>query len=318
MDSIHDPFLTIIDTDPGQDDAIAILFAFGASDRLKILAITAVAGNVPVELTSRNARIIRDWAGHTETPVYAGCYRPLARTLVTAEEVHGDCGLHGVELPEPRASLASGSAVDFLVERLSAATPHSLALCCLGPLTNVASAFIQAPAIKTAIKQILWMGGGHFQHGNVTPCAEFNAYVDPHAAELLFQSGVPIVVLPLDVTHQILATRERIDLFANLGNKAGKLVSDILRSHEIHDVKRFGLNGSPLHDPCVIAFLLAPELFRGKQVNVSVETCSELTLGETVVDWYNVTGRKPNALWINQVDAEAVFELLISKIKNLP
>jgi purine nucleosidase len=318
MDSIRGPIQIIIDTDPGQDDAIAILSAFGASDRLQILALTAVAGNVPVELTSRNARIIRDWAGHTETPVYAGCSRPLARTLITAEEVHGDSGLHGVELPEPRAGLASGTAVNFLGERLSAAAPHSVTVCCLGPLTNVASAFIQAPGIKSAIKQIVWMGGGHFQHGNVTPRAEFNAFVDPHAAELLFQSGVPITVLPLDVTHQVLATRERINRFANLGNKAGKLVADILRSYGRHDLKRFGLDGSPLHDPCVIGFLLAQDLFRGKQVNVSVETCSQLTFGETVVDWYAVTDRKPNALWINQVDAEGLFELLVSKIRNLP
>jgi purine nucleosidase len=312
MDSINGPIPIIIDTDPGQDDAIAILFAFGASDRLQILALTAVAGNVPIELTSRNARIIRDWAGHTETPVYAGCSRPLATSLITAEEIHGDSGLHGVELPEPRAGLASGTAVNFLAERLSAADPRSVTICCLGPLTNVASALIQAPGIKTGIKKIVWMGGGHFRRGNVTPHAEFNAYVDPHAAELLFQSGVPITVIPLDVTHQVLATRDRINRFPSLGNKAGPLVADILRSYA------FGLNGGPLHDPCVIGFLLAPELFRGKEVNVSVETRNELTLGKTVVDWDGVTGREPNALWINQVDAVGFFELLISKIKNLP
>jgi purine nucleosidase len=312
MDSITPPIPVIIDTDPGQDDAIAILFAFGARDRLQILALTTVAGNVAIELTSRNARIIRDWAGHTETPVYAGCSRPLARSLITAEQVHGDSGLHGVELTEPRAGLASGTAVNFLVERLSAADSQSVTICCLGPLTNFASALLQAPGIKAGVKKIVWMGGGHFYRGNVTPRAEFNAYVDPHAAELLFESGVPITVIPLDVTHQVLVTRDRINRFATLGNKTSLVIADILRSYS------FGLNGHPLHDPCVIGFLLAPELFRGKEVNVSVETRDELALGETVVDWDGVTGRKPNALWINQVDAEGFFELLISKIKNLP
>ncbi len=308
----------IIDTDPGQDDAIAILFAFGASDQLQVLALTAVAGNVPIELSSKNARIIRDWAGHTEIPVYAGCSRPLARTLLTAEEVHGDNGLQGVELPEPSADLAQGTAVSFLIATLSAAKANSVTICCLGPLTNVASALIQAPGIKNSIKQIVLMGGGHFQHGNVTPRAEFNVHVDPHAAELVFQSDIPITVVPLDVTHQVLTTRDRIDRFVNLGNKAGKLVAEILRSYERYDIKRFGLDGAPVHDPCVIAFLLAPELFIGKQINVTVETCSTLTLGETVVDWYNVTGRKPNANWIYQANVNGFFDLLTDKIGNLP
>jgi purine nucleosidase len=318
MDSFKGPQPIIIDTDPGQDDAIAILFALGAGDRLQVRALTTVAGNVPLELTSRNARIIRDWAGRTDIPVYAGCSRPLARDLITAEHVHGETGLGGVQLSEPRAGLAGGDAVNFLIETLGTAPAGSLTICSIGPLTNIASAFIQAPGIRSGIKEIVMMGGAHFQRGNITPSAEFNVYIDPHAADLVFRSGVPITVLPLDVTHQVLTTPSRLNQLSNLGNKAGKLVADILNLYERHDIERFGLEGGPLHDPCVIAYVLNPELFCGKEVNVSVETTSELTLGETVVDWHEVTGRRPNAYWINQVNAEGLFELLAEKIAHLP
>jgi purine nucleosidase len=285
---------------------------------LQVQALTTVAGNVPLELTARNARIIRDWAGRTEIPVYAGCPRPLVRDLITAEHVHGNSGLGGVELPEPRAGLAPGNAVNFLIETLSTSAPGSLTICSIGPLTNIAAAFIQAPQIRSGIKQIVMMAGAHFQRGNITPSAEFNVHIDPHAADLVFRSGVQITVLPLDVSHQVLTTPGRLQCLSKLSNKAGKLVADILGSYERHDITRFGLEGGPMHDPCVIAYLLDPGLFSGKKVNVAVETSSDLTLGETVVDWNEVTGRKPNAYWINQVDSHGLFELLTEKIANLP
>ena len=318
MDSLTGPQPIIIDTDPGQDDAIAILFALGAADYLEVRALTTVAGNVPVEWASRNARIIRDWAERTEIPVYAGCPRPLLRDLITAEHVHGETGLGGVQLPEPRAGLAAGSAVNFLIETLSTAPAGSLTICSIGPLTNIASALVRAPRIRTSIKQIVMMGGAHFERGNITPSAEFNIHIDPDAADLVFRSGVQITVLPLDVTHQVLTTPGRLDQLFSLGNKAGKLVADILNSYQRHDMVRFGREGGPVHDPCVIGYLLNPELFSGKTVNVAVETSSELTLGETVVDWHQVTDRKPNAYWVNKVDADGLFELLTEKIAHLP
>ncbi len=318
MDLIPARLPIIIDTDPGQDDAIAILFALGAAERLQVLALTVVAGNVPLEFTSRNARAILEWAERTDISVYAGCPGPLLRDLITAEHVHGETGLGGVQLPEPRIGLADGSAVNFLIESLGNAPAGSLTICAIGPLTNIASAFIQAPQVKSGIKQIVMMGGAHFERGNVAPSAEFNVYLDPHAADLVFRSGVPITVLPLDVTHQVLTTRSRIAHLSNLGNRTGKLIADILNSYQRHDIERQGLDGGAMHDPCVIAFLLKPELFGGKNVNVSIETSSKLTFGETVVDWKGVTERPPNAHWIHQVDASGLFALLAEKIACLP
>jgi purine nucleosidase len=308
----------IIDTDPGQDDAVAILFALGASDRLDVRAITTVAGNVPLSLTAKNARIVLGWANRTDIPVYAGCPRPLVREPVTAEHVHGETGLDGVPLEEPKVELAKGHAVDFLIKALGNAWPASITLCLLGPLTNLAAALVQDPDIRRGIKEVVLMGGGYHVRGNVTPNAEFNVYADPEAAAVVFGSGIPLVVLPLDVTHQALSTKERIARLENLGNRAGTLIAAILRSHGSIEIKQMGTDGGPLHDPTVIAYLLQPSLFSGRSVNVRVETRGELTVGETVVDWRGVTGRPANALWLNQVDSDGFYELLTETVKRLP
>ena len=308
----------IIDTDPGQDDAIAILFALGASDRLDLRAITTVAGNVPLSLTAKNARIVLGWANRTDIPVYAGCPRPLVREPITAEHVHGETGLDGVPLEEPKVELANGHAVDFLIKALGNAWPASITLCLLGPMTNLAAALVQDPDIRRGIKEVVLMGGGYHVRGNVTPAAEFNVYADPEAAAVVFGSGIPLVVLPLDVTHQVLSTKERIARLENLGNRAGSLVAAIVRSHGLIEIKQMATDGGPLHDPNVIAYLLQPSLFSGRTVNVTVETRGELTVGETVVDWRGVTGRPPNALWLNQVDSDGFYELLSETVKRLP
>jgi purine nucleosidase len=308
----------IIDTDPGQDDAVAILFALGASDRLDVRAITTVAGNVPLSLTAKNARIVLGWANRTDIPVYAGCPRPLVREPVTAEHVHGETGLNGVPLEEPKVELANGHAVDFLIKALRNAWPESITLCLLGPMTNLAAALVQDPDIRRGIKEVVLMGGGYHVRGNVTPNAEFNVYADPEAAAVVFGSGIPLVVLPLDVTHQVLSTKERIARLENLGNRAGTLIAAILQSHGSIEIKQMGADGGPLHDPTVIAYLLQPSLFSGRSVNVTVETRGELTVGETVVDWSGVTGRPANALWLNQVDSDGFYELLTETVKRLP
>ena len=308
----------IIDTDPGQDDAIAILFALAASDRLDLRAITTVAGNVPLDFTSRNARIVLDWARRPEIPVYAGCPRPLLRELITAEHIHGVTGLEGVPLHEPSTVLAKAHAVDFLVSTLRQAPDRSMTLCSIGPLTNIAAALIQAPEVKRGIKEIVIMGGAYLKRGNITPAAEFNIYVDPHAAVVVFGSGLPITVLPLDVTCKVLSTEARVRRLRNLGNQAGNLIATILVSHTRREVKNFESIGGPVHDPCVIGYLLEPSLFSGRSVNVAVETQSELTLGETVVDWDAVTRRAPNALWIDEVDPDGFFSLLTETVAKLP
>ena len=308
----------IIDTDPGQDDAIAILFALAASDRLELQAITTVAGNVPLSLTSKNARIVLGWAKRTDVPVYAGCPRPLVREPVTAEHVHGETGLDGVPLEEPKIGLAKGHAVDFLIRTLGSAPVESVTLCLLGPMTNLAAALVQDPNIRRGIKEIVLMGGGYHVRGNVTPTAEFNVYADPDAATVVFGSGIPLVVLPLDVTHQVLSTKDRVTRLEKLGNHAGTLIAAILVSHARTDSKRLGSDGGPLHDPAVIAYLLQPSLFSGRTVNVAIETRGELTLGETVVDWHGVTKRPANAFWLNEVDSDGFYRLLTDTVRRLP
>src|SRR6201997_1281285 len=316
--SSQDRIPIIIDTDPGQDDAIAILFALGASDRLDLRAITAVAGNVPLTFTARNARIILGWANRTDIPVYAGCPRPLVREPVSAEHVHGETGLAGVPLEEPKLELANGHAVEFLTKVLVNAWPATITLCLLGPMTNLAAALVQEPDIRHGIKEVVLMGGGYYVKGNVTPTAEFNVYADPEAAAVVFGSGIPIVVLPLDVTHEVLSTKERVSRLEKLGNRAGVLIAAILRSHGLIESKQMATDGGPLHDPTVIAYLLQPSLFAGRMVNVTVETRGEFTVGETVVDWRGITNRPANALWLNQVDSDRFYELLTEPAKRLP
>lgn len=306
----------IIDTDPGQDDAVAILLAL-ASPELEILGITAVAGNVPLHLTEKNALKICELAGRTETKVYAGAIRPLVRKLVTAEHVHGKTGLDGPDLPEPAMKLQDKYAIDFIVETLMKEEPGTVTLCPLGPLTNIALALVREPRIASRIKRIVLMGGGFFEGGNVTPTAEFNIYVDPHAADVVFRSGVPIVMMPLDVTHKALTTAKRVEAFRRMGTKVGDATAELLDFFERFDEEKYGTDGGPLHDPCVIAYLLKPELFKGRECNVEVETGSELTMGMTVIDWWGVTSRKKNAMVMRDIDHEGFFGLLTERLARL-
>lgn len=306
----------IIDTDPGQDDAVAILLAL-ASPELDVLGITAVAGNVPLRLTEKNARKICELAGRPQTRVFAGASRPMVRPLVTAEEVHGKTGLDGPDLPEPTMPLQRAHAVDFIVETLMTEAPGTVTLCPLGPLTNIGLALVREPRIAKRVCEIVLMGGGFFEGGNVTPAAEFNIYVDPHAAEVVFSSGIPITMMPLDVTHKALTTEKRVAAFRKLGSRVGSATAQMLEFFERFDEGKYGTDGGPLHDPCVIAWLIRPELFAGRQVNVSVETMSELTMGMTVVDWWGVTKRPKNAHVMRDIDADGYFELLVERLGRL-
>ncbi|RWP42196.1 MAG: nucleoside hydrolase [Mesorhizobium sp.] len=306
----------IIDTDPGQDDAVAILLALGSAE-LEIVGMTAVAGNVPLRLTEKNARKICELAGRPDIKVYAGAIRPLARELVTAEEVHGETGLNGPQLPEPTMKLQDQYAVDFIVETLMKEESGTITLCALGPLTNIALALIREPMIAPRIKEIVLMGGGFFEGGNVTPTSEFNIYVDPHAADVVFKSGIPIVMMPLDVTHKALTTAKRTQAYRKLGTRVGTATAEMLEFFERFDEEKYGTDGGPLHDPCVIAYLLKPELFRGRNCNVAVETASELTMGMTVIDWWGVTKRPSNAMVMRDIDHDALFALLLERLGRL-
>ncbi|MDJ0994301.1 MAG: nucleoside hydrolase [Dinoroseobacter sp.] len=307
----------IIDTDPGQDDAVAILLALASPGEIEVLGITAVAGNVPLPLTQKNARIVCELAGRPDVPVFAGCSAPLTRTLVTAEHVHGKTGLDGPQLSDPTMPLQEWHGVDFIIDTLRREPSGTVTLCPLGPLTNIATAFQRAPDIIARVAEIVLMGGAYFQVGNITPAAEFNIYVDPEAAEIVFRSGAPITTMPLDVTHKALTTAPHVQGFRNMGTKAGTMVAAWTDFFERFDKEKYGSDGAPLHDPCVIAYLLEPEMFSGRHVNVEIETKSNLTRGMTVADWWRVTDRTPNAMFMGHLDADRFFDLLTERIARL-
>ena len=311
------PRPVIIDCDPGHDDALAILLALGSPDELDVLAITVVAGNVPLALTEKNARKICELAGRTDLPVHAGCARPLVRELVTAEHVHGKTGLDGPALPEPGTPLAGSHAVDAIVATLRAHPPGTVTLCPIGPLTNIATALQQAPDVVPRIREIVLMGGA-IGEGNITPAAEFNIHVDPHAAQVVFEAGVPLVMHGLDVTHQALVTPARLEAIRQIGTPLSGTVVELLDFYNVYDQTRRGRVGAPLHDPCAIAYLLNPELFGGRSCHVAIETRGEHTLGRTVVDWSGRTLHPPNALVINEIDADGFFSLLTERLGRLP
>ncbi|MFV0409067.1 MAG: nucleoside hydrolase [Paracoccus sp. (in: a-proteobacteria)] len=306
----------IIDTDPGQDDAVAILLAL-SSPELEVLGLTTVAGNVPLALTTRNARLIMGLSPR-RAPIFAGCAQPLARDLVTAEYVHGKTGLDGIDLGDPVVPVEDRSGVDFIIETLRREPAGTITLVPIGPLTNIATAFARAPDIVDRVQQIVLMGGAYFEVGNVTPAAEFNIYVDPEAAAAVFASGVDLVVMPLDVTHKALTSADWITGLRALGTRAGEAVASWTDFFERFDREKYGAEGAPLHDPCTIAWLIRPELFSGRHINVEIETRGEFTLGMTVADWWSVSGRPANALFIGDIDRDGFFDLLTERITTLP
>jgi len=306
----------IIDCDPGQDDAIALLLAMSSPDDLEILGITAVAGNVPLELTARNSCQIRDIGARDDIPVFAGCAQPMQRDLVTAEYVHGVTGIDGIDIVEPKLPLEEMHAVDFIIETLHAADDDSVTIVPIGPLTNIGTAIKRDPAILTKVREIVIMGGAMREGGNRTPSAEFNIIVDPHAADIVFRCGRPITVMGLDVTYQVLATPQRIDRIRDLDNEAARATAGMLEFYSRHDSVKFASVGAPLHDPCTIAYLLQPELFQGKQCNISIETSSELTMGHTAVDFWHTTDFPKNAMWMHAVDADGFYELLTERLSR--
>jgi purine nucleosidase len=308
----------IIDTDPGIDDAVAILLALGAREELEVIGIVAVAGNLPLAQTERNARRVCELAGRADIPVYAGCGRPLLCPLGTAEHIHGETARDRLLLPEPTMALRPQHGVDFLIETLCGEEAGTITLCALGPLTNIAMALVKAPEVAERIGELVVMGGACFELGNVTPAAEFNIHIDPHAAAIVVDSGIPMTMIPLDVTHQVLTTPKRLTALRALGNRCGSAVAALLASFERNRRAKFGARAMALHDPSVIAYLLKPTLFQGREVNVAVETQSPLTLGMTVVDWWGVTDRRPNARLMNTVDARGFYDLMTDKLARLP
>ena len=305
----------IIDTDPGLDDAIAILLAL-ASPELEVLGLTAVAGNVALDLTAANARRLCELAGRRDVRVFAGCGRPLLRRQITAV-VHGETGLGGADLPLPTMPLQDQHAVDWIVETVMSAPERSITVCALGPLTNLALAFIREPRLPARLRELVIMGGAGPSGGNSTPAAEFNIYADPHAAHVVFDSGAPIVLVPLDLTRQVLATRERVERIRRIGSPVSRAVTGMLEYFNRGEALYEGLEAGPLHDPCVIAYLLSPSLFQGKPAHIEIETQSPRTLGMTIIDTRLDDGAVANARVLLQADAAGFYDLLIERLARL-
>lgn len=305
------PLPLIIDCDPGVDDAIALMLAL-SSPELLIKGITAVAGNVPLPLTQRNARQICELMDRSDIPVYGGCPRPLVRSPITAASVHGKTGLDGAILPEPTLPLQPIHAVQFLIETLEAA-PEPLTLATLGPLTNIAVALIQAPHVLSQIERIVMMGGG-VMAGNVTSVAEFNIYADPHAAHVVFELGIPITMIGLDVTHSVLTTPERLAAIKAVATPVSQVAVDLLSHYGKADEARLGTRGAPLHDPCVIAYLLQPELFTSSSSTIHVEIASPLTLGQTIAS--PAQPSRPPVTLVQQADASGIYQLLVERLSR--
>jgi purine nucleosidase len=307
----------ILDCDPGRDDALAIAMVLASSAEIELAGITAVAGNVPLALTYRNARFICDLCGFPGMPVHAGADGPLTRQPVTGTRAHGDSGLEGLEVNMPPVSVESGGAVAFMNETLRAAKDDEITLVAIGPLTNLAILAAESPKVLPKIRQIVVMGGASRAGGNVTPSAEFNVYADPHAAARVLDCRRPMTIVSLDATHQVLAAPAHAERLARAGGEPARRLAALLRPAARSRTARFGPDRLPIHDPCTIAWLLQPELFRAEPVPVAVETEGTYTLGTTVVDWWGVTGQPPNAHWVTEADGEGVLDLLIERIGRL-
>ncbi|WP_159281709.1 nucleoside hydrolase [Rahnella variigena] len=299
----------IIDCDPGIDDAIALLSAFVAP-QLTILGICTVCGNQPLANTTRNALQITELGYRLDIPVFAGCHQPMLRAPIHGQ-FHGENGLGNTAFPAPQKSAESLHAVNFLINSCEQAitSQQPLTLCVLGPLTNMATALRMKPDIAAGIGRVVLMGGAYREAGNRTMTSEFNMLADPHAAHIVFSSGLNITALPLDATHQVILTPEHVAKFIKVSGRISAQLGELMAFWDRNDVRRYGSRGGPLHDPLVIAYVLAPELFGTEKARVFVEHDSELCMGQTVADWYGKSGMTPNVEIVTRVETNKVFAL---------
>ncbi|MFQ1876801.1 pyrimidine-specific ribonucleoside hydrolase RihA [Aeromonas veronii] len=303
----------ILDCDPGHDDAIALILAL-ASPELKVLAVTTSAGNQTPDKTLNNALRILTLLGRNDIPVAAGAPKPLARELIIADNVHGESGLDGPKLPEPAFAPQAMTGLELMAKCLRE-SPQPVTLVPTGPLTNIALLLAAHPELKGKIARIVLMGGAAGA-GNWTPAAEFNIYVDPEAADMVFKSGIPITMCGLDVTHEAQVMDEDIERVRAITNPVAQCVAGLLDFFMIyHRDPKWGFAGAPLHDPCTIAWLLAPELFHGVECRVDIETSGVHSVGMTVVDRYGLTGKPANALVLLGLDRPGFIDLLVTRLR---
>ena len=308
------PRKIILDCDPGHDDAMAILLAHG-NPEIELCAITTVAGNQTLEKTTLNARRVCSVANITGVPVAAGCDRPLLRPLVTAPETHGESGLDGPRFADPTTPLADAHAVDLIID-LVMGSPGEITLVPIGPLTNIAIALRKQPRLATAAREVVLMGGAHTR-GNATPAAEFNIFVDPEAAAIVFGAGWPITMIGLDLTHQALATPEVIERIGALGTPLAAVTVELMRFFTSTYKAMSGFDSPPVHDPCAVARIINPALVECVASHVTVETHGATTSGMTSVDFENRFGREPNALVATRLDFDGFWDLMLDAIRRI-
>jgi purine nucleosidase len=308
------PKRIIIDTDPGIDDAFAFLLAL-ASPEIQLEALTATQGNVTLETATRNALAVLELAKASHIPVVAGSVVPLVQPLRAAARVHGESGIGNSKLPVPRNKPVEKHAVDYLIERILA-EPGELSIFPIGPLTNIAMAIRKEPKFAKAVKELVVMGGAVREHGNITPQAEFNIYVDPHAAHIVFHSGIPITLIPLDVTHKCLLKIEHVDRLLKIRSPITKFIHDAVEVY-LRFSYDHGFSGSALHDPLTLATVIAPELLTLRELYVDVDHSGGVSMGKTFGDFFGNTGKTPNMKVALDVKGEEFIELFVQRMETL-
>jgi purine nucleosidase len=308
------PTRIIIDTDPGIDDALAFLLALG-SPEIKLEALTTTQGNVTLEKATRNALAVLELARASHIPVASGSVLPLVQPLRASADVHGESGLGNSNLPEPESKLISTHAVDYLIER-ALTEPGELSIFPIGPLTNIAMAIRKEPKFAGAVRELVIMGGAILEHGNITPLAEFNIYVDPHAAHIVFHSGIPITLIPLDVTHKCLLKLEHIARLMQIHSPISRFIKDAVEVY-LKASFELGFAGSALHDPLTLATIIAPDLLTLKEYYVDVDISGGVSMGKTFADIQNLLKQPANMKVAMEVRGDDFIELFVQRMEDL-
>ena len=309
-----DPKRIIIDTDPGVDDAFTFLLAL-ASPEIKLEALTTTQGNVTVEKATRNALSVLDLGRASHIPVAKGSVLPLVQPLRASAHVHGESGIGNAQLPEPQAKPVQGHAVDYLIERVLA-EPNEISIFPIGPMTNIAMAIRKEPRFAKAVKELVIMGGAIQEGGNMTALAEFNIYVDPHAAHIVFHSGIPITLIPLDVTHKCLLKQEHVDRLMKIDSPVTRFLKDAIDVY-LNASINLGYEGCALHDPLTLGMIIAPELLTLKEYYVDVDIAGGVSMGKTFADIFNVMKKPANMKVAMDVRGEDFIELFLQRMETL-
>lgn len=309
------PKRIIIDTDPGVDDALTFLLAL-ASPEVQVEALTTTQGNVTVEKATRNALSVLELLNASHIPVVKGCSLPMVGPLLASDIVHGASGIGNAKLPEPKTQPISQHAIDFLIERFLA-EPGDLSLFTIGPLSNVALAIRKEPRLSSAVKELVIMGGAIREGGNITAQAEFNIYADPHAAHVVFHSGIPITLIPLDVTHKCMLYAKDIQQLQKSNSPISQFIKDATAVYLEFTKEKTGIEGCALHDPLTLATIIAPEVLTLEELYVDVDISGGISMGKTFADFYKTTGKPPNMKVALDVRGEKFVELFLQRMKNL-